>query len=98
MDEVLLESEGFEWDEANLLKNWEKHHVSPAECEQVFFNQPLVTGTDVKHSKREHRYFALGRTDTGRRLFLVFTVRRKLIRVISARDMSRKERGVYESS
>ena len=98
MSEIRLQSEGFGWDEAKLLKNAEKHRVSPAECEQVFFHQPLVTGAEVKHSKRDQRYFALGRTDAGRRLFLVLTVRRKLIRVISARNMSRKERGVYESS
>ena len=98
MEELLGSCEGFDGDKANRLKNWEKHRVSPVECEQVFFNQPLVSGSDETQPKQEPRCFALGRADTGRPLFLVFTVRRKLIRVISARDMSRRERKVYESS
>ena len=89
---------GFEWDKANILKNWEKHRVSHIECEEIFFNQPLVTGTDEPHSVRESRYYALGETDAGRRLFIVFTVRSNQIRVISARDMSRKERQAYEKA
>lgn len=66
-----------------------------AECEQVFFNQPLVVAEDVKHSLDELRFYALGRTDTDRRLYVVFTLRGTLIRIISARDMNRKERVVY---
>ena len=87
--------EGFEWDDGNLLKNWEKHRVSASECEQVFFNRPLVAGLDEEHSRNEDRFHALGVTDTGRRLFVVFTVRQKRIRVISARDMNLRERKVY---
>ena len=75
---------GFDWDDGNQDKNWEKHDVTDAECEQVFFNDPLVAGADPKQSKRERRYYALGRTDAGRRLFVAFTIRKKLIRVISA--------------
>lgn len=90
--------EGFDWDEGNLLKNWEKHRVSASECEQVFFNHPLVAGLDEKHSSAETRHYALGVTDAGRRLFVVFTVRRKKIRVISARDMNRRERKVFDES
>jgi uncharacterized DUF497 family protein len=67
------------------------------ECEQIFFNRPFVSGTDLKHSKKESRHYALGHTDDGRRLFVVFTIRNRLIRVISARNMNRKERKVYES-
>jgi uncharacterized DUF497 family protein len=89
---------GFEWDEGNLLKNWEKHRVSASECEQVFFNRPIVVGPDESHSKQEPRSFALGTTDGGRRLFVVFTIRDKMIRVISARNMSRKERKVFDES
>ena len=98
MEIVLGACEGFEWDEANLLKNWEKHRVTASECEQVFFNQPLITGEDPGHSRQEPRFYALGRTDVGRRLFLVFTVRRQRIRIISARDMSRQERKLFERS
>ena len=92
-----LRCTGFDWDEANAPKIWEKHEVSPAECEQVFFNLPLVSGPTEKHSTAEARLYVLGQSDTGRRLFVVATVRRSLLRVISARDMSRKEKKVYES-
>ena len=88
---------GFDWDEGNILKNWEKHRVSAVECEQVFFNRPVVLAEDAGHSQLEERMFALGQTDAGRLLFVVFTVRRDLIRVISARDMSKRERKEYEA-
>ena len=92
----LLEWEGFDRDEGNLIKNWKKHRVSASECEQVFFNSPSIAGLDQKHSNREPRYYALGVTDAQRKLFIAFTVRKKLIRVISARDMSQKERKVFD--
>ena len=76
--------EGFEWDKSNADKIWRGHEVSPFECEQVFFNQPLVVAPDEAHSSVEPRFYVLGRTDADRRLFLVFTVRRGLIRVVSA--------------
>ena len=95
---TFLDWEGFKWDEGNLLKNWEKHGVSASECEQIFFNNPLIAGLDEKHSKRESRYYALGITDAKRRLFVAFTVRKQRIRVVSARDMSRKERKVFDKS
>ncbi len=91
----LLGVSGFQWDQGNLEKNWLKHGVSPLECEQVFFNQPLVVVPDLKNSQREERFYALGRTDTDRYLFVVFTVRGRRLRVISARDMNRKERSIY---
>jgi hypothetical protein len=90
--------EGFEWDEGNIKKNWEKHRVSHIECEEIFFNSPIIVSGDVPHSKSEDRYFVLGKTDTDRLLFVVFTVRGAKIRVISARDMNRKERTVYEQT
>ncbi len=92
----LARLEGFDWDEGNQTKNWKKHHVTLPECEQVFFNEPLVVTEDIRHSVAEGRYFVLGRTDTGRLLFIVFTVRNQRIRVISARDMSKKERSRYD--
>jgi uncharacterized DUF497 family protein len=94
---VLSQCEGLEWNDGNINKNWLKHKVSPAECEQVFFNRPLVIQDDIKHSEAEKRFYALGRTDSKRNLFIAFTVRNKRIRVISARDMSRKEREVYSN-
>jgi len=87
--------EGFDWDEANLAKNWDKHRVTPWECEQVFFNVPLVVADDPAHSRVEPRYYVLGQTDAERRLFIVFMIRKRRIRVISARDMSPKERRAY---
>lgn len=89
--EELQRCSGFEWDDGNEGKNWEKHQVSDSECEEVFFNDPLVAGTDPDHSQSEPRYFALGRTDGGRHLFIAFTIRKDLIRVISARDMTEQE-------
>jgi len=70
--------------------------VSQAECEQIFFNQPLVTAEDSLHSYGESRHYALGQTDAGRLLFLVYTLREERIRVISARDMMPRERKEYE--
>ena len=97
-EEPLLGCVGFEWDEGNATKNWERHHVSRSECEEIFFLAPLVIAQDAKQSGQEQRYLALGRTVGGRRLFVVFTVRGDLIRVISARAMSRRERRVYEQA
>jgi len=86
---------GFEWDDANLYKNWELRRVTAEEAEDVFFREPLIVKSEVLHSKAEKRYYCLGQTGRGRRLFVVFTIRRKLIRVISARDMNRKELETY---
>jgi len=93
---LLQECIGFEWDQHNIEKNWEKHNVTPLECEQVFFNQPLVIADDIKHAQAEQRFYALGKTDLSRELFVVFTIRRKKIRIISARDMNKKEQRSYE--
>jgi uncharacterized DUF497 family protein len=88
---------GFEWDAGNITKSTDKHKVSRSEAEQVFLNEPLVIAEDVKHSQAEPRYHALGKTDAGRLLHITFTVRANgtKIRVISARDMHRKERKIY---
>ncbi len=93
---ILQKCTGFEWDQYNSQKNWEKHKVTPAECEQVFFNRPIVIVEDIKHSQSEKRFYALGTTDLRRKLFIVFTIRNNLILVISSRNMSRKEKRSYE--
>jgi uncharacterized DUF497 family protein len=91
--------EGFEWDVGNRDKNFIKHKVSWWECEEVFFNQPLYLSPDIQHSKEEERIFALGCTKAFRLLTAVFTVRNKKIRIISARDMNRREKEMfYEKS
>ena len=92
----ITEFEGFDWDDANIQKNWIKHKVMPTECEQLFFNKPLLIADDEKHSKKEQRYYALGHTNENRYLFIAFTVRNNLIRVISARNMNRNERRFYK--
>lgn len=90
---------GFDWDSGNARKN-EKHGVTAAEAEQVFFNQPLLLLEDVRHSQDEPRFHAMGHTHDGRLLHLTFTLRHEgaTIRVISARDMHRKERAIYEQT
>jgi hypothetical protein len=89
---------GFDWDRGNDRKSVEKHNVSQAEAEQVFLNEPLLLSEDGSHSVAEQRLHALGRSSGGRYLNVTFTLRREnsLIRVISARDMNRKERKHYE--
>ena len=93
--EFIYDWEGFDWDKGNLEKNRVKHGVSPSECEWAFFNQPFIVFRDEAHSGQENRYYALCRTDRKRRLFLVFMIRKNRVRIISARDMSHKEREVY---
>jgi uncharacterized protein len=90
---------GFNWDDGNARKN-DKHGVSMAEAEQVFFNAPLLLLEDSAHSQQEPRLHALGKTDVGRTLHISFTLRQSgtWIRVISARDMHRKERVIYEQA
>jgi len=97
MKETFERITGFDWDDGNREKNRLKHDVLNGECEDVFFNQPLIILDDAKHSKKEKRYAALGGTDSGRGLTVVFTLRGYLIRVISARDMNKKERRFYET-
>ncbi len=95
----LTDITGFDWDEENARKN-EKHNVSMAETEQVFFNEPLLVLEDSKHSKKEPRFHALGKSDEKRRLHITFTLRQagEKIRIISARDMYKKERAIYEKT
>ncbi len=87
----------FEWDVGNRDKNL-KHKVENWECEQMFFNESLIILDDPKHSVAEERFAAFGRTDKGRLLVAVYTIRGKKLRIISARDMSKKERLFYEEA
>ncbi|MBU4317055.1 MAG: BrnT family toxin [Proteobacteria bacterium] len=92
---ILANCTGFEWDQGNITKNWEQHDTSTIECEQIFFNKPIIVKRDKAHSMNENRYYALGRTDMNRMLFAVFTVRNDKIRIISARDMTDVEKERY---
>jgi hypothetical protein len=91
---------GFDWDDGNSRKSGDKHGVSQAEAEQVFVNEPLIVVEDSGHSLKEPRFNALGKTAENRLLHITFTLRqdRTMIRVISARDMNRKERKIYEQT
>jgi hypothetical protein len=95
MSKVLAKCTGFDWDGGNSDKNLILHQVSNSECEEIFFNRPLIVADDKKHSITEKRYYVLGRTDADRYLFIAFTLRNNLIRVISARDMNDKETARY---
>lgn len=95
---IISEFTGFDWDKGNRDKNWLKHKVPDTECEEVFFNIPLVVFPDKAHGDGEDRYYVLGTTNSARLLFIVFTRRGTKIRVISARDMTKKERRHYHEA
>jgi uncharacterized DUF497 family protein len=90
--------EGFDWDDGNIGKNWSKHRVTDWECEEIFFNRPLIVGSDEWHSQDETRYYALGQTNRGCLLFVGFAIRNRLIRPITFRDMNARERRIYETA
>lgn len=88
----------FQWDKGNTDKNLHKHNGENWECEQIFFNEPLIILEDQKHTLLEKRWAALGKTDFDRLLTVIFTKRGRLLRVISARDMNKKEKKYYEET
>ena len=98
MEKIFEQFSGFQWDKGNIDKNLIKHNVENWECEQVFFNRPLIVLDDPKHSIPEKRWAAFGKTDTDRYLIIVFTKRNNLIRIISARDMNKRERQFYDEA
>ncbi|HSX43343.1 MAG TPA: BrnT family toxin [Candidatus Saccharimonadales bacterium] len=94
---ILPEPIAFQWDTGNVDKNLKKHNVTVQEAEETFASEPFVTVEDIRHSTQtELRFQALGKTKTGRKLFVAFTIRNKKIRVISIRDMKKKEKEAYE--
>ena len=94
----LAAATGFNWDDGNAPKVRARHEVEPGECEQAFFAHPLLVVADPAHSLVEQRWRALGQTLAGRQIYVVFTLRGALIRVIGARDLNRKERRLYEQA
>ena len=96
MEKEFIHFVGFQWDQGNIDKNLIKHDIENWECEQVFFNRPLLVLGDPKHSISEKRQAAFGKTDVDRLLIVIFTKRDNLIRVISAREMNKKERKFYD--
>ena len=91
----LADIDSFDWDTGNLNKNWLKHKVERAECEQLFFDQPIYM-SDQDHSQQEPRFQTLGLTNFNRLLFIVFTVRNNKIRIISARNSNKREQAIYQ--
>ena len=96
MEKIFEQFSGFQWDRGNIDKNLIKHNVENWECEQVFFNRPLLVLEDTRNSVSEKRWVAFGKTDEDRFLVLVFIRRGNLIRMISARDMNKRERKFYD--
>ncbi len=95
--DILPDPIAFEWDKGNIDKNLKKHQITIQEAEELFSNEPFTIVEDVKHSTViENRFQGLGKTNTNRKLFVVFTIRNDKIRIISVRDMSRKEEAIYE--
>lgn len=95
---ILPEPISFDWDEGNINKNLIKHNVTDKESEEIFCSKPLLVNENKKHSQYERRFQALGKTNKNRLLFVSFTVRNGKIRIISVRNMNRKERGEYEKT
>lgn len=93
---ILPEPVEFEWDRGNIDKNLTKHRVTNKEAEEIFDCERKFIYEDVKHSLTEVRYMIWGTTNKDRKLTLFFTIRKGKVRIISARDMSRKERREYE--
>ncbi|MBI2590870.1 MAG: BrnT family toxin [Candidatus Blackburnbacteria bacterium] len=96
VNKKLKEVIAFAWDKGNIDKNFIKHEVTNEEAEEVFFDKKKVTFPDVLHSSAEERFRVVGKTEKGRILFVVFTKRGDKIRVISARDINKKEISLYE--
>jgi len=97
-DEILAriaQCDGFIWDAGNIFKAWMGHRVLPDECHEAFGNRARLTAVDMKHSDDEDRFFLYGQTAKGRLLTIVFTIRGNKIRVISPRDMNKRERTSY---
>ena len=95
---IISEPIKFEWDKGNIDKNWKKHNVSTTEAEEVFFDDNKKTFPDPSHSRNELRHILIGMTKTGRMLFVIFTIRRQFVRIISVRDLDQRERGLYEEN
>ena len=93
-----MEPVKFDWDKGNINKNLQKHNVTDKESEEAFFDSRLRVYYDKGHSKKEERYYALGKTLKGQILFIVFTIRNDRIRIISARDINKKEKMEYEKT
>ena len=89
---------GFEWDRGNIDKSYEKHGITPNQAEEVFLDEKLGVTADIKHSQKEKRFIAVGKNFDNKVLFIIFTVRKNKLRIISARIANKQERSKYEKS
>ncbi len=89
---------GFEWDKGNIDKSYQKHGITPNESEQIFTDESVQVEKDIKHQEKEERYIAIGRNTQHKILFVVFTMRKHKIRIISARAANQEERRLYEET
>ena len=89
---------GFEWDKGNLDKSYKKHSVTQGEAEELFIDPDVLLLDDAKHSQKEERSIAIGKTTNRKIPFTVYTVRKDKIRIISARTANKKERRRYEKT
>lgn len=87
---------GFQWDKGNITKNPTKHQIKNSQSEEIFLDENLLTIEDIKHSQKENRQIAIGKTFDKTLLFIVFTIRNKKVRIISARKANPKEKKAYE--
>lgn len=94
VDKTVIE---FEWDKGNREKNT-KHKVGDREAEEVFLDEGKVVFKDKLHSQKEERFIVLGKTKKDRLLYIAFTKRKKKIRIISARNINKKEVPMYEET
>src|SRR5437764_1491262 len=90
----------FEWDKGNEQKNWLAHKVAGEEAEEAFDDDKRLVLEDIKHSEKETRFILIGKTEKGRMLFIVYTLRNEKtkVRIISARDVNKKEVLLYEKA
>lgn len=89
---------GFEWDKGNLDKSYKKHGITSKEAEEIFIDPNVFLLDDVRHSQKEDRFIAIGKTTSKKLLFAVFTVRKDRVRIVSARIGNQKERRKYEQT
>ena len=94
---VIKEPLSFDWDDGNINKNFERHHITTNMAEEPFKDKSLLTFPDPSHSAKEDRYNLIGQTHDKDLLFITYTIRKTKIRIISARVADKKERKFYEN-
>jgi uncharacterized DUF497 family protein len=86
----------FDWDNKKDESNFLKHGIGFVDAVTVFADPYLLFTEDSKHSQQEEREWAIGEMENGSIIVVVFTIRNGVIRIISARKATKKERKQYE--